>query len=128
MPTYAFSCDCGFEKTDIDSMRGDRVKLCPKCKNVSLVRLIGAGSGFHFSSGFTDKAGNSVHFKEPYFDTALRRSFVSAKEKADFMNSNGIVEAGDSDVKVKQERKQHFEQKMDTKKEKSNVRKVHVKQ
>ena len=67
-------------------------------------------------SGYKDKAGQSVYFKEPYFDTAFRRGFSSAREKAEFMNQNGIVEAGDSDVKVKRERKEHYEQKMDNKK------------
>lgn len=66
-------------------------------------------------SGYKDKAGQSIYFKEPYFDTAFRRRFNSAKEKADFMNQNGIVEAGDSDTKVRKERKEHYEQKMDTK-------------
>ena len=115
MPTYQLECDCGHCEEQIESMFGPKVRKCPTCGQNSLIRLIGAGSGFNFSSGFKDRAGQSVHFKEPYFDTALRRRFNSAAEKANFLNKNGIVEAGDSDVKVKKERKEHHEKTMDTK-------------
>lgn len=118
MPTFDFACGCGFAKTDIDSMISKRVHLCPKCGQETLIRLIGSGSGFVVSTGLKDKAGQSITFKEPYFDAAFRRTFKSAKEKADFMNKNGMVEAGDSDVKVKKERKEHHEKKNDLKKEK----------
>lgn len=116
MPLYSYECKCGYSTEMIDSMTGNRLLECPACKENSLIRLIGAGAGFSFKSGFKDKAGQSIHFKEPYFDTALRRRFSSAREKSEFMNKNGIVEAGDSDVKVKRERKEHFEMKNDTKK------------
>lgn len=120
MPTYDFECDCSFKTTEIDSISGDKIKYCPSCGNRTLIRLIGSGSGFTFNSGYKDKSGDRIHFKEPYFDTAFRRSFKTAREKAEFMNSNGIVSAGDSDTKVKREKKEHYEQKNDTKKEKRN--------
>lgn len=118
MPQYDFECDCGYEETSIALMSSRRLKKCPRCKNNSLVRLIGCGSGFTFSTGFKDKAGQTIDFKEPYFDTAMRRKFSSAKEKHEFMNTHGIVQNGDSDSKVKAEKKSHYEKKMDTKKEK----------
>jgi len=80
--------------------------------------LIGCGSGFTFSTGLKDKAGQTIDFKEPYFDPAFRRSFGSAKEKKHFMDENNIVQNGDSDIKVKKQRKQYHEEKMDNKKEK----------
>lgn len=116
MPLYDFSCDCGYEIELIDSVFGKKVKKCPRCNNRTLVRLLGTGSGISFSSGYKDRAGQNVDFKEPYFDVAMRRKFVSAKDKAEFMNKNGIVQNGDSDSKVKKEKKIYYEQKMDTKK------------
>lgn len=121
MPTYSYECHCGHQEDNYDSMLGDRIKRCPVCKNRSLVRLIGSGAGFNLhSSGYKDRAGQSIDFKEPYFDTALRRRFSSAKEKHEFMNVHGIVQNGDSDSKVKVEKKRHYEHKMDTKKENKN--------
>lgn len=63
---------------------------------------------------YKDKAGDTVWFPKddkPYFDTAMRRTFGSVKEKAEFMNKHGIVSSGDSDSKVKQERSRHEEEK-----------------
>lgn len=62
------------------------------------------------SKKYVDKSGERVHFKEPYFDKAFRRTFKSVEEKAHFMNSQGIVSAGDSDAAVNKLRKQVQEQ------------------
>jgi len=53
-----------------------------------------------------DARGERVDFKEPYFDKALRRRFNSAEEKSAHMRSLGIVQNGDSDEKVKKQRKE----------------------
>lgn len=63
---------------------------------------------------YKDKAGETVWFpkdEKPYFDKALRKTFHSVQQKAEFMNRNGIVSNGDSDAKVKRERKQYEEEK-----------------
>ena len=67
-------------------------------------------------SGYKDKCGEPIHFKKPYFDMAMRRKFNSAAQKAEFMNTHGIVQNGDSDAKAKREKKEHYEKKMDTRK------------
>lgn len=43
---------------------------------------------------YKDKSGESVYFKEPYFDQGLRRRFNSVQEKAEFLNKNGMVDSG----------------------------------
>jgi len=66
------------------------------------------------SSKYKDVCGETIHFNEPYFDKALRRSFNTAEEKARFMNERRIVQNGDLDIKVKKEVKALHEQKMET--------------
>ena len=58
-----------------------------------------------------DKAGERIWFEKPYFDTALRRTFQSIDEKKEFMDKHGIVNNGDSDAKVADERRKHAEEK-----------------
>ena len=65
-----------------------------------------------------DVRGERVDFKEPYFDQGLRRAFRSAEEKSAHMIKLGICQNGDSDHKAKKERKQAYEQDMDTKRRK----------
>lgn len=62
-----------------------------------------------------DASGERIYFKGPYFDKAARRVFKTVEEKAHFLNSRKFVSAGDSDAKVKKERKQAYEKKMDMK-------------
>lgn len=49
------------------------------------------------TSKYKDNAGQRIDFKEPYFDTALRRTFSSAKEKYEFMKAHNIVNTGESE-------------------------------
>ena len=69
----------------------------------------------HGSKKYVDKCGERIYFKEPYFDKAMRRTFKSVEEKASFLNAHGIVQNGDSDAKVKRERREHEIQKQDMK-------------
>ena len=62
-----------------------------------------------------DAVGERVDFKKPYFDMGFRRVFTSAEEKAVFMQKVGATQNGDSDEKVKKERKQLYEKRMDEK-------------
>ena len=65
-------------------------------------------------SKYKDKSGERVYFPKdgkPYFDQAFRRTFTSDKEKADFMNKHNIVDAGDSDIDLKRQKKEHEQQK-----------------
>ena len=45
---------------------------------------------------FKDVSGESVYFKEPYFDQGLRRKFNSVQEKTEFLNKHKIVDSGES--------------------------------
>ena len=62
---------------------------------------------------FVDGAGEPIYFKEPYFDQSARRVFKSKEEKYHFMKANNIVQNGDSDEKVKRERKEYLERQRD---------------
>lgn len=54
MPTYQYECSsCGHEFEILQSMKDKKLKKCPKCGKLKLVRLIGGGSGLIFKgSGF----------------------------------------------------------------------------
>lgn len=62
-------------------------------------------------SRYTDDAGQTIDFKEPYFDTAFRRTFKSKEEKYRFMKEHRFVNTGDSFDKYKKQWKEHEEQK-----------------
>ncbi|MSP64582.1 MAG: zinc ribbon domain-containing protein, partial [Bacteroidetes bacterium] len=54
MPTYDYKCNsCDYLFEELQSMKDEPLKICPKCNKESLQRLIGAGSGMIFKgSGF----------------------------------------------------------------------------
>lgn len=63
---------------------------------------------------YKDISGETVYFpkdEKPYFDQGLRRTFHSVQEKAEFLNKHKIISTGDSDEKVKRERREHQEKK-----------------
>ena len=65
---------------------------------------------------YKDRSGERVHFPKdgkPYFCNSSRRVFHNVKEKANYLNKHGFVDAGDSDAKVKKQRRQIEEQKKD---------------
>ena len=69
MPTYDYKCaECGHLFEELQSMKADALKDCPKCGKPALKRLMTGGSGMIFKgSGFylTDygKSGSSVSKK-----------------------------------------------------------------
>jgi putative FmdB family regulatory protein len=54
MPTYQYECQaCGHSFDELQSMSDPKLRKCPKCHKIKLVRLIGGGSGMIFKgSGF----------------------------------------------------------------------------
>jgi putative FmdB family regulatory protein len=54
MPTYQYECEsCGHVFDALQSMTEKKLKKCPKCAKMSLVRHIGGGSGIIFKgTGF----------------------------------------------------------------------------
>ncbi len=55
-------------------------------------------SGFNVlvDNNLRDSRGDMIHFKEPYFDRALQRTFHSKKEKAQYMKKNKLHMDGSS--------------------------------
>ena len=54
MPTYQYECEaCGHLFEALQSMTDKKLKKCPKCAKMTLVRHIGGGSGIIFKgTGF----------------------------------------------------------------------------
>ncbi len=54
MPTYQYECDgCGHTFDILQSIVDKKLRTCPKCKEDTLYRLVGTGSGIIFKgSGF----------------------------------------------------------------------------
>ena len=54
MPTYQYECDaCSHHFEIFQSMLDRKLKKCPKCGKLKLVRLVGSGSGIIFKgNGF----------------------------------------------------------------------------
>ncbi|MCK4716318.1 MAG: zinc ribbon domain-containing protein [Candidatus Marinimicrobia bacterium] len=54
MPTYDYFCgNCQYEFEAFQSMSADPIKICPKCKQTSVMRRISGGTGLIFKgSGF----------------------------------------------------------------------------
>lgn len=45
MPTYEYRCDaCGHEFEKEQRITEDRLKKCPKCRKMKLIRLVGTGN------------------------------------------------------------------------------------
>jgi len=84
MPTYAYRCkSCGHEFEELQKISDDPVRICPKCKKETVIRIIGGGAGLVFKgSGFylTDykKTSTSSAGKSPSSETSS-----SKKEKPD---------------------------------------------
>lgn len=78
MPTYDYKCDkCGHEFEVYQSMKDDKLTVCPGCGESTLKRLIGTGSGLIFKgSGFylTD-------YKNKQTDTSPAKSTTSESKK-----------------------------------------------
>lgn len=80
MPTYDYKCDnCGHEFETYQSMKDDKLTVCPSCGENTLKRLIGSGSGLIFKgSGFylTD-------YKNKQTETSSAKSTTSESKKTE---------------------------------------------
>lgn len=89
-----FSCKTNFEEIKSYEERGNSTP-CPKCGGASF-KLISSPQ-FNIASECRDLNGNPIWFPKdgkPYKDVALRRTFNSAKEKKEWMDSKKIVMDG----------------------------------
>lgn len=84
MPTYQYECDaCGHSFEHLQSMLDKKLRKCPKCKKLKLVRLIGSGNGIIFKgSGF--------------YETDYKNKSAPASEKSDSGSQTASKEAKSS--------------------------------
>jgi len=66
MPTYEYECkSCGHNFDLFQSMKDSSKRKCPKCKKMTLRRLIGPGAGIIFKgSGFYETDYRSNDYKK----------------------------------------------------------------
>ena len=70
---------------------------------------------------YKDNSGETIYFKQPYFDQGLRRKFNSAEEKHQFMKAHNIISTGESDYDANRRNKKILEEIAENKlKEKRN--------
>jgi len=89
MPTYDYICDnCAHEFETYQSMKDDKLTVCPNCGKETLKRLIGSGSGLIFKgSGFylTDyknKPGETSSSKSVSSDSKKSESASASSDSA----------------------------------------------
>ncbi|MFN4227685.1 MAG: FmdB family zinc ribbon protein [Candidatus Ratteibacteria bacterium] len=65
MPTYEYECkNCGYKFDKFQKMSEDPLKVCPKCNNESLRRLVGVGGGVIYKGpGFYTTEYRSEEYK-----------------------------------------------------------------
>lgn len=65
MPTYEYVCDgCGHAFEQMQSFKDDPLKMCPKCQEEKLRRLLGTGAAILFKgSGFYETDYRSAAYK-----------------------------------------------------------------
>ncbi len=86
MPTYDYRCnDCEHEFEAYQSMKDDKLTVCPNCGKNTLVRLIGTGGGLIFKgSGFylTD-------YKNKPAETSAGKSTTTESKKTETASTAG---------------------------------------
>jgi putative FmdB family regulatory protein len=65
MPTYEYECkNCGYKFEKFQKMTEEPLKICPECKNESLIRIIGLGGGVIYKGpGFYTTEYRSEEYK-----------------------------------------------------------------
>jgi putative FmdB family regulatory protein len=83
MPTYEYLCkNCEHEFEEFQSITAKPLKKCPKCKKMSLKRLIGKGTGVIFKgNGFYETDYRSDSYKKGR--ESEKSSAKSSTKKAD---------------------------------------------
>ena len=66
MPTYDYECDaCGHTFEKFQSIKANRIRMCPACRAKKVRRLIGTGGGIIFKgSGFYQTDYRSESYKK----------------------------------------------------------------
>jgi hypothetical protein len=76
--------------------------FCPNCGKKAQRYAIYPGCSPQVAQEMllTDPSGEIVHFKEPYYDRALRQQFNTKREKAEYMHKHRIRYDGSSDKEL----------------------------
>ncbi len=96
MPTYDYFCkNCQYEFEEFQSMSADPIKVCPKCKQASVIRKISGGSGLIFKgTGFyiTDYArkNSSTSTKKSKSKTSTS---AAKTEKSTSLSKESVTES-----------------------------------
>lgn len=98
MPTYEYRCDACTHEFEIEQrITADRLKKCPKCKKMKLVRLIGTGN-------FILKGGG--WYADAYSGKSNKKTGGSSKSEGDSSPSKSESKSpGDSGGSKKSEPK-----------------------
>ena len=101
---------CGKEWDEIKPYEERDNVLC-ECGKKAQRYAIHPGGSFQSAQGImlTDPSGELVHFREPYYDMALRQQFNSAREKRDYMHAHRVRYDGSSDHELKKKEKLYKE-------------------
>ena len=83
MPTYDYVCeDCDYEFELFQSIKARPIRKCPKCGELSVQRLIGAGAGILFKgSGFYETDYRSDSYKKAAESETKTTTDKSTKDK-----------------------------------------------
>ena len=83
MPTYDYLCNnCGHKFEKFQSITANPARKCPKCKKMSLQRLVGSGAGIIFKgSGFYETDYRSENYKQGQRNAMPKAKSASKTEK-----------------------------------------------
>lgn len=98
---YQYQCSCGHLFEQVNSYEKRHTARCPECSSTNVRKLLSNTTDKLLAGYLKDANGESIWFPrdgKPYFDKALRRTFVSAKEKQEYMTKNKIVMRGDAPI------------------------------
>jgi putative FmdB family regulatory protein len=97
MPTYEYRCkSCGYEFDELQSMKAEPLKVCPRCKKTALKRLISGGAALVFKgSGFYETDYKKSHSSS----SSSSAKKTASKPKAKTESKSPITAKTDSSTK-----------------------------
>lgn len=83
MPTYDYRCtNCGHEFEEFQSISAEPLKVCPKCNQETLKRVLGGGAGMIFK-------GEGFYLTDYKKSESKQKKFEERKEKVKEMKKSG---------------------------------------
>ena len=107
MPTYEYACDsCGHQFETFQSMKDDPLRVCPKCEQSTLRRLIFGGTGVIFKG-----SGFYVNDSKKSSNGSAAKSGTGSKESKEATSSNDSASTNDTAASSSTEKKSESEKK-----------------